>query len=415
MAEESLLEHANKAFFNAMLAGGIRPLLLAAYEVLKWPVLLGDDASNVLYQMPTVAVGIEDFDYLLKEKRVPSDLYLAFHQKYFSEMNRTNLSTMMIKDGSKEKLPQVLNAIKVDGKTVATVVLHPTKEQLTEEEVAVVTLFCRVLTTEYRKLTSAEKFPTKRKLLNLTNILENQEGSPSAITAANQLSVEMSGSYAVVISLIEGDTSKTLIPSFFCSNAMRVDPHIVSVSFEGNIVTLCGDIKESHYSNEYPPVVRRVIELSQQCSLPTGVTTFFSNLSDIKSYYQQALLTARIGCKLKPEKAVYDFFEFAPLQAFIPAIRDYNLNTFLHPMILDMMAWDSKYQTEYLKTLRAYLFSGRNNKTTAQTLSVHQNTLLYRITKIKELFSADFSDTKLTLTLLCNLMMLEIARPDVFT
>jgi DNA-binding PucR family transcriptional regulator len=61
----------------------------------------------------------------------------------------------------------------------------------------------------------------------------------------------------------------------------------------------------------------------------------------------------------------------------------------------------------------AYLVTGRNNRESIRLLSVHQNTLLYRLTKIRELFGIDFLDGKLSLTLLCNMLLLEVAQPDL--
>ena len=77
------------------------------------------------------------------------------------------------------------------------------------------------------------------------------------------------------------------------------------------------------------------------------------------------------------------------------------------------MEYDEKNGTEYLKTLQAYLVTGKNNRESIRLLSVHQNTLLYRLTKIKDLFGIDFMDGHLTLTLLSNVLLLEVARPDL--
>ena len=71
--------------------------------------------------------------------------------------------------------------------------------------------------------------------------------------------------------------------------------------------------------------------------------------------------------------------------------------------------------TEYLKTLQAHLLSGRSNRKSIQLLAVHQNTLLYRLSKIREIFGIDFQDERLVQTLLCNIQLLEVARPDLLS
>jgi len=398
--------------FEALLKGGIKPLLDAVYDILGWPVIFGDDSSNVIYQLPTTETGIEDFDYLLREKRVPMEIYIDFHKKYFDSMLKDTQYSMIIRDGLNEKRLQILNHIYVEGKVVATAVFHPTNEDPTSDELEVVRMFCRAATAEYQKLNRIDRFPVQRKLMALTMVLERHANSPSALDAAAKLSEDLPGGYLIILCLSGGDASTENLATFFCSTVIKMNVDAIPVTFEDNIIVLCGGIKKPFEQKEYPHFVQRILDLAKQFSMPAGVTTWFSKLSDTKAYYHQALYTARIGCKLEPKKAVYDFFDYSPLQVFAPALVGHDVNTFLHPVLIRILAWDNKYQTEYRKTLSAYLLSGRNNKQAAQNLSIHQNTLLYRISKIKEQFSINFSDTRLTTTLICNLLMLDVALPE---
>ena len=78
-----------------------------------------------------------------------------------------------------------------------------------------------------------------------------------------------------------------------------------------------------------------------------------------------------------------------------------------------MIEWDEKNGTEYLKTLRAYMVSNKNNKESALLLSIHQNTLLYRLQKIRDLFGIDFDDGKLNLTLLVDMIFILVKKPEL--
>jgi DNA-binding PucR family transcriptional regulator len=66
---------------------------------------------------------------------------------------------------------------------------------------------------------------------------------------------------------------------------------------------------------------------------------------------------------------------------------------------------DATSGTDYAKTLRTYLDCSRDSALTAERLSLHQNTLRYRLRRVKELFGIDLFDPDDTLTLWLSLRM----------
>ncbi|MEX1077718.1 MAG: helix-turn-helix domain-containing protein [Homoserinimonas sp.] len=68
---------------------------------------------------------------------------------------------------------------------------------------------------------------------------------------------------------------------------------------------------------------------------------------------------------------------------------------------------DSRSGTEYAKTLRCYLENSRDSAATAHALSVHQNTLRYRLRRADELFNIDLANADDTLWLWLSLRALE--------
>ncbi|TFD10958.1 PucR family transcriptional regulator [Cryobacterium sp. TMT1-2-2] len=68
--------------------------------------------------------------------------------------------------------------------------------------------------------------------------------------------------------------------------------------------------------------------------------------------------------------------------------------------VLDL---DERSGTEYALTLRTYLDCGRDSARTAGLLSVHQNTLRYRLRRVRDLFTIDLDNADDTLTLWLSL------------
>lgn len=69
---------------------------------------------------------------------------------------------------------------------------------------------------------------------------------------------------------------------------------------------------------------------------------------------------------------------------------------------------DARSGTDYAKTLRTYLDCARDSATTAARLSLHQNTLRYRLRRAKERFGIDLDNPDDTLTLWLSLRVVEL-------
>lgn len=72
--------------------------------------------------------------------------------------------------------------------------------------------------------------------------------------------------------------------------------------------------------------------------------------------------------------------------------------------VLDL---DARSGTDYAKTLRTYLDCARDSARAAALLSVHQNTLRYRLRRAAELFGIDLANPDDTLTLWLSLRVAE--------
>ena len=61
-------------------------------------------------------------------------------------------------------------------------------------------------------------------------------------------------------------------------------------------------------------------------------------------------------------------------------------NNYMPKSLEKIKEYDVENMTEFLPTLKSYVFNQKNTKETASELHIHRNTLLYRINKIEELF-----------------------------
>ncbi|MDO5327106.1 MAG: helix-turn-helix domain-containing protein [Clostridia bacterium] len=128
------------------------------------------------------------------------------------------------------------------------------------------------------------------------------------------------------------------------------------------------------------PSLESILEISGCCAC---VSPDFSVLTQARSWYQRiyrlpAFLQASAGqCVLFSDWMDFGIFTETALPAD-------DLLSFVMPKLFSLRQWDKDHDTDYFHTLCEYIACGCNQKKTASSLSVHVNTLNYRLRKIAE-------------------------------
>ena len=80
---------------------------------------------------------------------------------------------------------------------------------------------------------------------------------------------------------------------------------------------------------------------------------------------------------------------------------------FCDPSLKMLDTYDKKHGTEYLHTLKIFLLNERNIATTAKSLHIHRNTLLYRIERLKNMLLSDLDQEQNRLRIQISLYIIE--------
>ncbi|MDO4548496.1 MAG: helix-turn-helix domain-containing protein [Clostridia bacterium] len=80
---------------------------------------------------------------------------------------------------------------------------------------------------------------------------------------------------------------------------------------------------------------------------------------------------------------------------------------FCHEALWRMREYDISRGTEYVKSLRAYLDSGRSPRKAADLIGVHRNTMAYRMRRVEELFGVSLDDGEICFELQFSMRVVE--------
>lgn len=84
-----------------------------------------------------------------------------------------------------------------------------------------------------------------------------------------------------------------------------------------------------------------------------------------------------------------------------------QLEGFMPAELLAMRDWDRIHGTDYIRTLSAFIRHYGNRRETAAALKTHVNTVIYRLQKMEELFSLDFSTPETLIRTVFALRLME--------
>ena len=146
--------------------------------------------------------------------------------------------------------------------------------------------------------------------------------------------------------------------------------------------------------------------------LTAGLSGPFALAASARGCMLKAQLALSTGREVSPGRTVYpmgEFGEAALLRAAKRAMARQGFVTgdFVNEALLRMDGMDAQRDTQYLRSLDAYLGCGLNMKRAAQALGVHRNTLDYRLSRISELFSLDLGDVNTCFELLFSLWLMK--------
>ena len=130
-----------------------------------------------------------------------------------------------------------------------------------------------------------------------------------------------------------------------------------------------------------------------ECGAKAGISLPFSDISELKSRYDEAHDAFDLGNMLDPDLSIYTFEDYGIYAMFRTVAASEDLSRYLHPALPRLAAYDRSNGSNLEQTLYTYLKCACNTTETAEALYLHRNSVIYRLHRIEELCDIDLSDT----------------------
>lgn len=188
--------------------------------------------------------------------------------------------------------------------------------------------------------------------------------------------------------------SQTLIP-------MEYANHLMCLIF-------AQDYEEAKKSSE---TVEAVFNLENSKYSEVEIRLGFSRIretnSDIKISYKEAFKALSMMDICNRNSKVIKYRELGIVRWLVEVADIKEIQQYCYENLGPILEYDEKHGMDLIGTLKCYFQNNRHLLKTSQELFIHRNTLLYRLTTIKELLKRDLDDAMTDLELFNSILIYE--------
>lgn len=242
---------------------------------------------------------------------------------------------------------------------------------------------------ELQKKSLYTRNPNELKALFLNHLVTSQTISSDYIYQMTKMChiLEIKDKFYLMV-IESNDDVVSLDPNIFPNLLHQIQPILIHSFYlirDTEIVLL---FNLSEKANIHEMIDEYLAPKLEKYHLIAGISNMYHDLRLTCSHYHQAKKASSLAVEYQDQILNY-FSDMAPKELLHYVARHEDLLPFCVPELLDLLQYDKENSTDLITTLYVYLDTFGKASLSAQLLFIHKNTLLYRISKIKDILHCD--------------------------
>ena len=189
-----------------------------------------------------------------------------------------------------------------------------------------------------------------------------------------------------------------------CNRLTAAFPLFTCIAYNNQIKCIIPDTA----SNTLKPGQLKALEDTLRAErLIAGVSRPLESLKDFAAFNRQAEKALELGRLLRPEQPLHFYDNMSVFYVLELCSGHLDLIRLVHSAIYTLAEYDRLHETNLLESLEAYLRCHMSIPDAANRLSIHRNTMSYRVNKINELVDLDLDNSETVFHLLFSYHVLE--------
>lgn len=380
----------------------IPELMEEGFRALKSPILVTDQEQKILY--------------CTSPERVSSPIYRDFFISEYLPVGHPNteldtlwhpVSSLVATDGDGQMPPVLYKALMIGGTVIGYLHILQLGRPFDEQDLCIAELLGNLLTVSlWHQQGSRPKGRVDQTERFLRDILDNLLGSPETVLQRQkELGITFqSHLYALVFTLRDISSPHRVSFSDLASTVQRTLPGCRSFLYQNIVFAL---VSAARPIRDFGKLLSPLIPSLRQYDLVVGISNEHASVVQLRGAGYQASKAIELGSRIHPDALLYPYREYSIYYMSELCLKNDALPTLCLPELIQLMEYCKNNGPELLDTLRAYLSCDRSKSAAAERLSVHVNTVKYRITQIQELTGLNLRDDETAMLLMLSFRLLE--------
>lgn len=134
--------------------------------------------------------------------------------------------------------------------------------------------------------------------------------------------------------------------------------------------------------------------------LYAGLSNGFLDLTTLRQAFNQSIASIPLRQRFSENVRLARYEDLTLIHLIDTASKNgIPLQSLCHPLVVNICNYDQKNNTDYLRTLSAYVLNNMSIQKASDALFIHRNTMHYRVNQLKEKFHIDFDNARLFMKL----------------
>ena len=414
MKAERSVKNAEDLLLALSKAKGLQTIVDIGYKMLENPLIVSDKSWKALALTSQISIPDDrGWNEFINEGALSLNTVSMDIKNNLTDKIEQSERPFVLKETSM-KYPRMFGKVIIGSRPVATVSVIEYNRPFIERDYQLLALFCNAVSAEMQK----NKFlHYTRGLLYekfIEDLLEGRINNTGVIESQiKNLNLEIKEYIYVLAIDIRRFDSKHFSVSYMRDYLEKMISGSKALIYNDNI-TIVASYPRKNMIFELDAV--NLKEFLGQYNIRCGLSRCFTDLTQLRYYYNQAMQALELGYHMDSDKYFYTYDDYAIYHIAKACSASAQLKVFCHPKLLCLMEYDREHKTSFTDSLYAYLKLSRNITNTAKALNLHRNSLIYHLKRIQEILEIDIhsSDTLLHIELSFRLLEYEkkIERKD---
>ncbi len=286
----------------------------------------------------------------------------------------------------------------LDGERAGAIVAYETEKPFTIADHQIMTVFQNIITIY---ATINKGILRSRSALSeyLIDVLDNKQSRSYTISKILKYPNWKPGDQYIILCAASRKTTDSIFLNHLCDNLENTSFKPQTFIYDNKMIALI-NMKNVQDRTAFLNEIKKAVSSHL---FSWGLSHEFYGISQFAQYYPQACHA--LSEAFKENAHGKTMRETAVDYIRNHCISDDELQSLLHPDAMFLIEYDKVNHTLYANTLYWFLLFSCNYTDAANKLHLHRNTLIYRINRIENLVSANFSDVAEREFLLLSFML----------